>query len=59
MDTYSHVLPGLDEQAAGAVARLILGDAKQQPARPVDNPLTTGRKAPSRGEEVKGERPGQ
>jgi hypothetical protein len=23
MDTYSHVLPGLDEQAAGQVARLI------------------------------------
>jgi integrase len=25
MDTYSHVLPGLDVQAAGQVARLILG----------------------------------
>ena len=25
MDTYSHVLPGLDELAAGTVARLILG----------------------------------
>jgi len=25
MDTYSHVLPGLDEQAVGQVARLILG----------------------------------
>ena len=25
MDTYSHVLPSLDEQAAGQVARLILG----------------------------------
>ena len=59
MDTYSHVLPGLDEQAAGAVARLILGDAEQKPARPIDNPLTTGRKAAGRGEEVKGERPGQ
>jgi integrase len=44
MDTYSHVLPGLDAQAAGAVARLILGDADQE--RPVDNPLTTGREAP-------------
>jgi integrase len=52
MDTYSHVLPGLDAQAAGAVARLILGDADQAPARPVDKPLTTGRKAPSDGEEV-------
>jgi integrase len=26
MDTYSHVLPGMDERAATAVARLILGD---------------------------------
>ena len=29
MDTYSHVLPGLDAQAAGTVARLILGDPDQ------------------------------
>jgi integrase len=59
MDTYSHVLPGLDAQAAGTVARLILGDAEQEPARPVDKPLTAGRKAPGRRGEVKGERPGQ
>ena len=26
MDTYSHVLPGLDAEAAGTVARLILGE---------------------------------
>jgi integrase len=26
MDTYSHVLPGMDERAASAVARFILGD---------------------------------
>jgi hypothetical protein len=26
MDTYSHVLPGLDEQAAGTVAQLILAN---------------------------------
>ena len=26
MDTYSHVIPGLDEQAAETVARLILGE---------------------------------
>ncbi len=32
MDTCSHVLPGLDAEAAGTVARLILGDAGQ--ARP-------------------------
>ena len=48
MDTYSHVLPGLDAQAAGTVARLILGDAEQEPARPVDKSLTEGRKALSR-----------
>jgi hypothetical protein len=59
MDTYSHVLPGLDAQAAGTVARLILGDVEQEPARPVDKPLTTGRKAPGRGKEVKRERAGQ
>jgi hypothetical protein len=29
MDTYSHVLPGLDAQAADTVARLILGDFDQ------------------------------
>jgi hypothetical protein len=26
MDTYSHVLPGLDDQAAGTVAQLILAN---------------------------------
>jgi hypothetical protein len=26
LDTYSHVLPGLDAQAAETVARLIVGD---------------------------------
>jgi integrase len=30
MDTYSHVLPGLDAQAAGTVARLILGAADNE-----------------------------
>jgi integrase len=29
LDTYSHVLPGLDEQAAETVARLILGDGPE------------------------------
>jgi hypothetical protein len=29
MDTYSHVLPGLDAEAPGTVARLILGDGDQ------------------------------
>ena len=59
MDTYSHVLPGLDAEAAGTVARLILGDADQEPARPVDKALTTDRPTPSRREEVKREAPGQ
>jgi len=43
MDTYSHVLPGLDAEAAGTVARPILGDGDQEPARPVDKALTTDR----------------
>jgi hypothetical protein len=55
MDTYSHVLPGLDAAAAGTVARLSLGDAK--PA--VDKSLTTGPRVTDSGKEVKGERPGQ
>jgi len=59
MDTYSHVLPGLDEQAAGTVARLILGDADGAPARPVDKPLTSGPRAARRRREVKGEPAGQ
>ena len=59
MDTDSQLLPGLDKQAAGTVARLILGDADQEPARPVDKALTTDRPAPSRREEVKREAPGQ
>jgi integrase len=48
MDTYSHVLPGLDAQAADTVARLILGDAANEPDRPVDKTLTTGRRAARR-----------
>jgi hypothetical protein len=59
MDTYSHVLPGLDGEAAGTVARLILGDAEQEPARPVDKALTTDHPTPSSREEVKREAPGQ
>lgn len=59
MDTYSHVLPGLDAQAAGTVARLILGDSGPGSEPAVDKPLTTGHPPTSSGEEVKGERPGQ
>jgi integrase len=58
MDTYSHVLPGLDEQAAGTVARLILGKPRRQTPSD-DRPLTRGRGAARRGREVKGELPGQ
>jgi hypothetical protein len=58
MDTYSHVLPGLDEQAAGTVAQLILGRSRHQ--KPSDDkPLTRGRRAAHRRREVKGELPGQ
>ena len=59
MDTYSHVLPGLDAEAAGTVARLILGDGEQESARPVDKALTTDRPTPRRRKEVKREAPGQ
>ena len=31
LDTYSHVIPGLDEQAAATVARLILGGSHTAP----------------------------
>jgi integrase len=55
IDTYGHVLPGLDVQAAGAVARLILGDADNESARPVGNPLATGPQGPRRRGEVKDE----
>ena len=38
MDTYSHVIPGLDEQAAETVARLILGAmARSSPTCPLTN----------------------
>jgi hypothetical protein len=59
MDTYSHVLPGLDAEAAGTVARLILGDRDREPARPVDKALTTDHPTRSRRKEVKREAPGQ
>jgi integrase len=59
MDTYSHVLPGLDAKAAGTVAQLILGDSDTRGEPSVDKALTTGRQAKSAGEEVKGETAGQ
>jgi len=39
MDTYSHVIPGLDEHAAGAVARLILGAGEAIPDQSANKPL--------------------
>jgi integrase len=58
MDTYSHVLPGLDEQAAGTVAQLILGKTRRQRDSD-DKALTRGRRAAHRRREVKGEATGQ
>ena len=58
MDTYSHVLPGLDEQAAGTVAQLILGKPPPQKLSD-DKALTRGRRATRRRREVKSELPGQ
>ena len=42
MDTYSHVIPGLDEQAAETVARLILGDGEVIADLSANKPLATG-----------------
>jgi len=42
MDTYSHVIPGLDEQAAETVARLILGDGEVITDLSANKPLATG-----------------
>jgi hypothetical protein len=42
MDTYSHVIPGLDEQAAETVARLILGDGAPIADPSANKPLATG-----------------
>ena len=42
MDTYSHVIPGLDEHAAETVARLILGDGEVIADLSANKPLATG-----------------
>jgi integrase len=47
MDIYSHVLPGLDREAADSVARLILGGS-DAPEASVNTPLAFGR---ARGDE--------
>jgi hypothetical protein len=43
MDIYSHVLPGLDREAADAVARLILGGGSSVSEASVSKPLASGR----------------
>ena len=55
MDTYSHVPPGLDEQAAGTVAQLILEKARRQRDL-MDKSLTRGRRAARRRREVTAKR---
>ena len=53
MDTYSHVLPGLDERAAATVAQLILeGDESANAS--VDKALTNGTWSPLEPEVTKG-----
>jgi len=62
LDTYSHVIPGLDEQAATTVARLILEGSDTAPtgvpgSDAANSAANTG-DAPHPGEEVRGEDPG-
>ena len=45
MDTYSHVLPGLDERAAATVAQLIL-EGDEPASVSIDKPLTNGTRRP-------------
>jgi hypothetical protein len=51
MDIYSHVLPGLDREAAASVARLILGGGDAIAEGSVNTPLASGRR---RGDEQDG-----
>jgi integrase len=44
MDIHSHVLPGLDREAADSVARLILGGGSAIPEASVSTPLASGRR---------------
>jgi integrase len=63
LDTYSHVIPGLDEQAAATVARLILeGSATGATGVPGGGAANSAAKtgdAPHSREEVRGEVPGE
>jgi hypothetical protein len=42
MDIYSHVLPGLDREAADTAARLILGAGSTAAEASVNKPLASG-----------------
>ena len=61
LDTYSHVIPGLDEQAAATVARLILEGSETAgvPGSDAANSAAKTGDAPHSREEVRGEVPGE
>ena len=63
LDTYRHVIPGLDEQAAATVARLILEDSEAVsmglPGSDAANSVAKAGDAPHSREEVRGEVPGE
>jgi hypothetical protein len=59
MDTYSHAIPGLDEQAAETVARLILGDGEVIADLSVNKPLATAPRTDDTRREVKRSSPAQ
>jgi integrase len=63
LDTYSHVIPGLDEQAAATVARLILEGSETasmgSPGSDAANSAAKTGDAPHSREEVRGEVPGE
>jgi integrase len=63
LDTYSHVIPGLDEQAAATIARLILeGSDTTSTGSPGSDAAKSAAKtgdAPHSREEVRGEVPGE
>ncbi|HEX3212703.1 MAG TPA: site-specific integrase [Actinomycetota bacterium] len=63
LDTYSHVIPGLDEQAAATVARLILEGSDTVPTgAPGSDAANSAAKtgdAPHSRKEVRGEVPGE
>jgi hypothetical protein len=63
LDTYSHIIPGLDEQAAATVARLILEGSEivsmgSSGSDAANSAANTG-DAPHSREEVRGEVPGE